>query len=188
VRLREKVEGGDDGTFEIDLPTGWPPPNDRAWAVVRAAGWAPATIVPDTEQRRILDEKGAILGVEVVLHRGATVEGVVRGPDGAPLRGAHVGFTVDAAGTFRDEGQAWTVTDVEGRYRLTEGDPRLATHLVVWSDASWMKPLPLACRLDVRRPIEADVDMVEGRPPEPPEPPTASDSPGAVANDADTPR
>lgn len=82
----------------------------------------------------------------VTLTRGATIEGTVRGADGAPLAGALVGFTTQAepgqpdsgpidaapAGTDEVEPTVWARSDEAGRYRLEQVPPGRRAHVLVW--------------------------------------------------------
>lgn len=82
----------------------------------------------------------------VSLSKGETIQGTVRGADGAPLSGAMVGMTtqaepgndasgsIDPSPTAADEVEpsVWARTDEQGRYRLEQIPPGRRVHVLVW--------------------------------------------------------
>ena len=150
----------EDGTFRVGTGAALPAADDP-WVLVRSPGWAPVAIRFDDDRRRAFEEKGSVEGVRVVLHRAATVAGRVRKPNGDPFPQARVGFSRDPSAREPDDDQAFTVTDDDGRYVLTEADPRAALYLVVEAWPSRMRPVALAGRLEAGRTVNFDVDMFE---------------------------
>jgi Carboxypeptidase regulatory-like domain len=78
----------------------------------------------------------AVEDLEVVLRRGATIEGRVLAPDGSPAPGAKVTLEVkDRGSAFGMAGQPEAVTDEEGQYRL-DGVPEGAHTVTARKDGS----------------------------------------------------
>jgi hypothetical protein len=100
------------------------------------------------------------LSFRVSLARAATVEGVVRGPDGKPLPHGWVGLTSDPEAWEPDDLAPQTVLDGEGRFRLTDVDPLTTSWLVVNAEGTTMRPVALRDRLRVDRPLVLDVATV----------------------------
>ena len=108
-------------------------------------------------------ETGKLDGIRIVLKRGATVEGVVRNPDGTPAAHVRVGLSTDAYARAPDDDQAWVQADDGGRYRLTEADPAARLYIVALGSLSdWTPPVALAGRLAIGKTLSQDVKFETG--------------------------
>ena len=109
-RLARLTVSGSDGTYRVRGLL----PGTLERVAINAAGFI---TVENAAPSRTL-EAGARTRVDATLVRGGVLEGVVTGPDGRPLAGAHV----EAHAEHAHRGLASTdraVTDANGRYRMT---------------------------------------------------------------------
>lgn len=144
-RLVSAAETDRDGRFELtDLAPG------RFRLAALGSGF-----LPETGQKITLAEGEGIEGIEIVLHRGATLEGRVSAPDGSPAAGAKVVVldTEEESGLGL-VGRPGAVSDREGRYEIggiSEGDHTVLADLNGFQPARGLIRVEVgANRLDLR--------------------------------------
>jgi hypothetical protein len=118
---------GADGTYAF---TGLRPGSYQLSVEPNDPAFAPATL--DTPVT--LSPGQQLTGVDVVLHRYATIAGTVRGPDGVVVPNAYVELTTP------DGQRSSTMTDGNGRYRFTGLSPGERSVTVTPPADSWYLP------------------------------------------------
>jgi hypothetical protein len=118
-RLVAAAETGSEGRFELE---------DLAPGRFRLSALAPG-FLPETRAGLTLTAGSAIDGIEIVVLRGATLEGRVLTPDGSPAAGARV-IVLDqpAEAGLGLAGRPETLADSEGHYQLgglSKGDRKV---------------------------------------------------------------
>lgn len=140
----DSVETGDGGRFELRLE-GSPTRGSRVEVC------SPGHVRGDFELDGVLVGElrwhGRLDGIQVVLLRGASIQGIARNAAGSPVAGARVTAMVEEAEDDLRPYKATVETDEEGEFMVTGLDPEAVRWLLVSVDGRAANRFPLAGRL-----------------------------------------
>jgi hypothetical protein len=129
---------------------------------LRAPGFVPLLVHGSPATWASLEEEESVSGVELVLRRAATIEGILRDADGKPVEGERVGFIEGRHGNRLDTDYYW-LTGKDGAFRFTEVDPETKAWLTAtrWmhSFGGRVDAIPLEGRLAPGKTLRIDLEF-----------------------------